>query len=343
MSYKDIFIIFVSFLIALTIGGLLMMFYDVSPIQGYKAMINGALGNKFAMYSTFSRLVPILLTGFSIAVSFSAGIWNIGAQGQLYLAAFMVAIVGVSLGGMFSIMFLILGVSISLIVGALWAYLPAYFRIKYNTNEVVMTIMMNSVALYLTSYLTNGPFRTTHGSLGATDKINQAMRFKHFVPYSHLNYSIFIVLAVAIIIIYVMKYSKLGYEWKMNRLNPRFALYGGIDTKNLMILAMVISGALAGLTGGLLVMGDYYRFLIGISPGYSWTGMILAMMVNYDPIGVIIMSVIYSIMASGALRMELIYNIPQELVQIIFVITVLLVTAGYSLSNKVANRLYEEG
>ena len=343
MSYKDVFIIIVSFTIALVIGGLLMLFYNVSPINGYLAMLKGALGNKFAVYSTFSRLVPILLTGFSIAVSFSAGIWNIGAQGQLYLAAFMVAIVGVSVGGLYSIIFLTLGITISILVGALWAYIPAYFRVKYNSNEVVMTIMMNSVALYLTSYLTNGPFRTTHGSLGATDKINLAMRFKHFVPYSHLNYSIFIVLVVAVLVVYIMKYSKWGYEWRINRLNSRFASYGGINVSKIMILAMIVSGALAGLTGGLLVMGDYYRFLIGISPGYSWTGMILAMMVNYDPIGVVAMSVIYSIMASGALQMELIYNVPQELVQIIFVITVLLVTAGYSISNKVANRLYEEG
>ncbi len=343
MSYKDVLIIIVSFTIALVIGGLLMLFYNVSPINGYLAMLKGALGNKFAAYSTFSRLVPILLTGFSIAVSFSAGIWNIGAQGQLYLAAFMVAIVGVSVGGLYSIIFLTLGIAISILVGALWAYIPTYFRVKYNSNEVVMTIMMNSVALYLTSYLTNGPFRTTHGSLGATDKINLSMRFKHFVPYSHLNYSIFIVLVVAVLIVYIMKYSKWGYEWRINRLNSRFASYGGINVSKIMILAMIVSGALAGLTGGLLVMGDYYRFLIGISPGYSWTGMILAMMVNYDPIGVIVMSVIYSIMASGALQMELTYNVPQELVQIIFVITVLLVTAGYSISNKVANRLYEEG
>ncbi len=343
MFRNSVFITFVSFLIALTIGGILMLFYGVSPFQGYMSMIKGSLGNKFAIYSTLSRLVPILLTGFSIAVSFSAGIWNIGAQGQLYLAAFMVAIVGVSVGGLTSFIFLILGLSISVIVGIIWAYIPAYFRTKYNSNEVVMTIMMNSVALYITSYLTNGPFRTSHGSLGATDKININMRFPHFVPYSHLNYSIFLVVAVSALIIYLMKFSKWGYEWKMNRLNTRFAVYGGINVQKSMIIAMIVSGALAGLTGGLLVMGDYYRFLIGISPGYSWTGMIIAMMVNYDPVGVIIMSVIYAIMSSGALQMELIYNIPQELVQIIFVTTVLLVTAGYSISNKIANKLYEEG
>ncbi len=343
MTYKDTFIILISFTIALVFGGILMMLYGVSPIDGYLSMIKGALGNKFVLYSTFSRLVPILLTGFSIAISFSSGIWNIGVQGQLYLAAFMVAIVGVSIGGLPSIIFLTLGIAISIIMGALWAYIPAYFKTKYNSNEVVMTIMMNSVAIYLTSYLTNGPFRTTHGSLGATDKINLSMRFSHFVPYSHLNDSIYLVIIVSILVVYIMKYSKLGYEWKMNRLNSRFALYGGIDINKMMIIAMLLSGALAGLTGGLLVMGDYYRFIIGISPGYSWTGMILAMMVNYDPIGVIIMSVVYSIMSSGALQMELVYNIPQELVQIIFVITVLLVTAGYSISNNVANRLYEEG
>ncbi len=341
--YKGILIIIVSFFLAIVIGGLLMLLYKVSPIEGYKEMIWGALGNKFVFYSTLARMVPILLTGLSIAISFHAGIWNIGAQGQLYLAAFVVAAMGVTFHGIPSILYLTIGVSVGLLVGGAWAWIPGYLKVKYNVNEVVLTIMMNSIAVYFTLYMVNGPFRTTQGSLGATNVIDKAMWFKHLNPLSNLNTGVYLAIVAVGVIVYLMTFSKYGYEWKMSRLNSRFSVYGGVNVKKNMLIAMVISGMLAGLAGTILVMGDYHRFLNGISPGYSWTGMILAMMVNYDPIGVIITSFVYAVMASGGLRMELMLNIPQELVQIIFVLSVMFVTAGYAMSNRIANRIQEEG
>ena len=341
--YRGLLIITVSFFLAIFIGGLLMLLYKVSPIDGYKEMVIGAIGNKFVLYSTLDRMIPILLTGLSIAISFHAGIWNIGAQGQLYLAAFVVAAMGVTFHGIPSMMYIVIGVSVGLVVGGMWAWIPGYLKVKYNVNEVVLTIMMNSIAVYFTLYMVNGPFRTTQGSLGATNIIDKGMWFKHLNPLSNLNTGVYIAIVVTSVIVYLMVFSKYGYEWKMSRLNRRFAVYGGVDVKRNLMMAMVVSGMLAGLAGTLLVMGDYHRFLNGISPGYSWTGMILAMMVNYDPIGVIITSFIYAVMASGGLQMELMLNIPQELVQIIFVLSVMFVTAGYSVSNKMANRIQEEG
>ncbi len=342
-KYRRFLIVVISFLLALVVGGLLMLFYKVSPIDGYKIMILGALGNKYMIYSTFARMVPIILTGLAVAISFHAGIWNIGAQGQLYLAAFVVAAMGVSFHGVPTAMYLLLGVAVGIAVGGLWAWLPGYLRVKYNVNEVVLTIMLNSIAIYFTTYMTNGPFRTSQGSLGATNVIDKGMWFRHINPLSNLNTGVFVAIVAVALIVYLMLFAKRGYEWKMMRLNPRFSIYGGVSFKRNMILAMVISGMLAGLAGTLLVMGDYHRFLNGISPGYSWTGMILAMMVNYDPIGVIITSFMYAVMISGGLKMELILGIPQELVQIIFVLAVMFVTAGYSLSNKLSNRMQEEG
>ncbi len=341
--YKGTFIIMVSFFLSLIVGGFLMMFYHVSPIDGYKEMLEGALGNKYLVYSTLSRMIPILLTGLSIAISFNAGIWNIGAEGQLYLAAFGVAALGVTFHGIPSVLYLVLGVATGLAIGGLWAWIPGYLRVKYNVNEVVMTIMLNSVAVYFTLYMTNGPFRTSQGALGATDVIDKSMWFNHINPLSNLNTGVYVAIVAVAVVVYLMLFSKRGYEWKVSRLNPRFALYGGVNVKGNMLLAMIISGMLAGLAGTLLVMGDYHRFLNGISPGYSWTGMILAMMVNYDPIGVIITSFVYAVMASGGLRLELELNVPQELVQIIFVLSVVFVTAGYAVANRVANRIQEEG
>lgn len=342
-KYRRFLIVVISFLLALVVGGLLMLFYKVSPIDGYKIMILGALGNRYMIYSTFARMVPIILTGLAVAISFHAGIWNIGAQGQLYLAAFVVAAMGVSFHNIPTAMYLLLGVAVGIAVGGLWAWLPGYLRVKYNVNEVVLTIMLNSIAIYFTTYMTNGPFRTSQGSLGATNVIDKGMWFRHINPLSNLNTGVFVAIVAVALIVYLMLFAKRGYEWKMMRLNPRFSIYGGVSFKRNMILAMVISGMLAGLAGTLLVMGDYHRFLNGISPGYSWTGMILAMMVNYDPIGVIITSFMYAVMISGGLQMELVLGIPQELVQIIFVLAVIFVTAGYSLSNKLSNRMQEEG
>ncbi len=340
--YRDTVIVVLSFVLALVIGAFIISLFGVNPLDAYIQMFWGALGNKISIFSTLSRMVPILLTSFAICISFSAGMWNIGVEGQLYLGAMATAAVGLLNISLPPIIFISLGLLAGVLAGCFWAYIPGKLYLRKGVNIVVMTIMFNSIAILFTSFLAVGPLAAPHGGAGATEHINTAMRFAKITPFSNLNEGIYVVLYVVVWVIFLMMFAVWGYECKMIRLNQRCALYGGIDVEKRQTEAMIYSGGIAGFCGALLVMGVQYRFLTGISPGYSWIGMILAMMVGYNPIGAIIASFLYAVMSSGAIRMELFTGVPVEVVDIILSIAVLFVSAGMAISNRLAYRLRED-
>ncbi len=331
-----------SFAASLLVGGGIFALYGVHPLEAYGHMLSGALGDTDALVATLSRMVPIALATLSIAVAFNGGMWNIGAEGQLYLGAFAAAWVGLTLPGLPGMMLLPLGLAAGIGAAALWAWIPGILSLKRGLNVVVLTIMLNSLAIYFTSALATGPYAGTRVSSGATDRIPEAMRFMHLSNFSTLNTGIFVALVAVACMALVMLCTVPGYDWRICRLNTRFARYGGVDVVRRQIWAMLLSGAFAGLAGSLLVMGDHYRFRVGISPGYTWTGMILAMMVAYHPLGGMAAAFVYAVMSSGALEMELMTDVPVEVVEIILGTAVLFVTAGFALSNRWANRLRED-
>lgn len=340
--HRDNVIVFVSFASALLVGAVFFSFLGVNPWDAYSSMLRGAFGSQDALFTTLSRAAPYILASLSVCVAFSSGMWNIGGEGQLYLGAFAAAWAGFTLPTMPHIAMLFFVLSFGVLVGAAWAWIPGRLSLDLGMNLVVVTIMLNSVGMLFTEYLATGPYAAPEATSGSTVQIHALARFAKYSGVSNLNSSIFIVLLMAVVIVVLMIWAVWGYECRMIRLNPRFAFYGGIPVKSRQMLAMVLSGALAGLAGALLVMGDQYRFLVAISPGYSWTAMILAMMVNYNPVSAILASIVYAAMSSGALEMELLMDIPSEVVEIMTCLAVLFVTAGIALANRYANRMTEE-
>lgn len=340
--YRDQCIILISFGLSLLIGSILILFYGANPIEAYAEMIIGALGDTDAFLATLARAVPLVLSTMSIAVAFYAGMWNIGAEGQLYLGAFAAAFIGIEFAGMPGFILIPLGLAAGISAATFWAWIPGKLHLDRGLNIVVLTIMLNSIAILFTTFLATGPYAGERTSAGSTEKIAEAMRLSHFQIFGTLNTGIYIAIVAVVAVTILMTLSVWGYDWRSSRMNIRFAQYGGIDVRNRQMTAMLLSGALAGLAGSLLVMGDHYRFLINISPGYTWTGMILAMMVTYSPLGGIIAALVYSVMSSGALQMELMTDIPQELVSVIVCCAVLFVTAGISIANRLANRIRED-
>ncbi|WP_286934406.1 MULTISPECIES: ABC transporter permease [Aminobacterium] len=342
VRYRDQCIILVSFFLSLLIGAILITLYGANPIEAYAQMVSGALGDTDAILATLARAVPLVLSTMSISIAFYGGMWNIGAEGQLYLGAFTAALIGIELGALPGLLLIPLGLLAGVGAATFWAWMPAKLSLDRDLNIVVLTIMLNSIAILFTTFMATGPYAGVRTSSGSTDKIAEAMRLTHFQLFGTLNTGAYIAIAAILIVTVLMIFSVWGYDWRCSRMNTRFARYGGIDVRKRQMSAMLLSGALAGLAGSLLVMGDHYRFLINISPGYTWTGMILAMMVTYSPVGGIIAALVYSVMSSGALQMEIITDIPQELVSVIVCCAVLFVTAGISIANRLANRIRED-
>lgn len=316
--------VFLSIVAALIIGALIMLANGRSPSLGYMALIDGAFGSKYKFANTLAKTVPLVLTAFATAISFESGIFNIGGEGQLYLGAFAAAYVGFTFAQLPKGIGIVLAIVFSAIIGGLFALIPAILKVKYKIDEVITTIMLNSVAVLFTDYLVNYPFATTgQGKMVGTEMISEKFRFARLIKLSTLNTSIFFMVGISILMYYIMKKTSWGYDFKMTGQNERFAKYGGIKTGRRMIIAMIISGGLCGIAGAFEVYGIHYRFLQNISPGYAFDGMLVAMIVKNSPLGILLMSIFFGGLKTGSISMENATSIPSELVLVIQSIIIL--------------------
>lgn len=310
---------------ALIIGAFIMIFNGQNPIVGYTSLIVGAFGSKYRIATTLAKTVPLILTGLATAISFRSGIFNIGGEGQLYLGAFAAAYVGFTFTSLPAFVAIILAMLASAAVGAAYAFIPAILKVKYKVDEVITTIMLNSVAILFTNYLVNYPFAADQGKMGGTNMIDAAYKFPKLVRLSKLNTSIFYTALIALFLYYLLQKTSFGYNFKMVGENAIFSKYAGISNGKYMIVSMLISGALCGIAGAFEVYGTHYRFLQNISPGFAFDGMLVALIVRNNPVGIIFMSLFFATLKTGSISMELVTGIPSEMVLVIQSIIILFI------------------
>ena len=312
-----------SILLALILGGIIMIFNGKNPIQGYGALITGAFGSKYALATTFTKTVPLILTGLATAIAFMTGIFNIGGEGQLYLGAFAATYIGFTFKGLPVALGVVLATICAAIAGAALSYIPAILKVKFKIDEVIVCVMLNSIAMLFTGYLVNYPFKATDGSMGGSNLIADQYRFSKLMDVSKLNTSIIYAAMIAILIYYLIKKTSYGYDFKMIGENNIFTKYMGLATEKYMIVAMLISGALCGIAGAFEVYGLHYRFLPNLSKGYAFDGMLIALIVKNNPLGIIIMSIFFAALKTGSVVMELETGISSELVAVIQALIIL--------------------
>lgn len=320
-----------SIFASLLIGAIIMIFNGRNPLVGYGSLIKGAFGSNYNIATTLAKTVPLVLTGLGAAIAFRAGIFNVGGEGQLYLGAFAAAYVGISFTSLPALVGIPLAIGGGALVGGAYAFIPGILKVKYKVDEVITTIMLNTVAILFTGYLVNHPFATSKGKMGATEIIADQYQFSKLVKLSTLNTSIFYMGAIAIIMYYILQKTAFGYDIKMTGQNKLFARYGGIDDKKAMVIAMVISGGLCGIAGAFEVIGVHYRFLQNISPEFAFDGMLIALIVKNNPLGIILMAVFFGALKTGSISMENTTGIPSELVLVIQSIIILFIAgeAGF--------------
>ncbi len=317
-------LLFAIFL-ALFLGAGIMLLNGKNPIEGYMALLSGALGSKYLFATTLAKTVPLILTGLATAISFRSGIFNIGGEGQLYLGAFAAAYVGFTFTDLPPFIAIIAAILASALIGGFYAYVPALLKVHYNIDEVITTIMFNSIAIMFTNYLVNYPFQASQGKMGGTDMIAEGFKFPKLVAMSKLNTSIFYTIIIAVFIYYLIKKTSYGYNFKVVGENSVFSRYAGLNNKKYMIWAMILSGALCGIAGAFEVYGTHYRFLQNISKGLAFDGMLVSLIVKNNPIGIILMSLFFAILKTGSNAMELTTGVPSELILVIQSVIILFI------------------
>lgn len=298
-----------------------------SPGEVLSSAYSSSLASDFRAASTLNRLVLLSLIGLAAAVPFSAGIWNVGGEGQITVGAFAAAIVGLNFDGTPPLLHVSLAIAAGMAAGALWAAIPAVLRLRYNANEIVTTIMMNYIGVLLTEYLANYPFRAAGSASAETERILPSAQLKTLVPLSNLNEGVFVAAAVFLAVTYLMRKSVMGYEWRILGTNDAFAEYGGIRSNRRRFWAMCIGGALAGLVGCILVLGMQRRFIVGIGGGLGFTGALIALIAANSAIVVLGIAVIFALVQSGAVGMEGKLGVPVEVSDVLQSTIILLLIA----------------
>lgn len=318
----------IAILIATIAGGLLVLALGENPFEVYWILISGSVIGTPNLLVTLQMMSPLLFTGLAVAVSFRAGLWNIGAEGQMLVGALFAGIVGYAFP-MPWFLHLPISIGAAFVGGALWASIPAFLRVYLNVNELVVCLMLNPIALLLTGYFATHVLKAA-GPTNKLPDIAASAQLPTFSLYSQVNAGLFLALACCVILAFVNLLTVRGFEWKIMGLNPRFAYYGGIEVPKRAFWVMTLSGGIAGLAGAEQVLGQYGAFYDNFSPGYGFDGIAVAMLANFNPLGVILSAFLFGALNGGSGVLQMMTGLSKYLVQVLQFITVLVLAAQFS-------------
>ena len=325
----------IAVLAAFLVGGLFVLAIGDNPIETYRLLIGSALWWPDGIGYTLFLATPLIFTGLAVSVAFRAGLLNIGAEGQLYIAAFATAWVGIVLGSLPAFVLVPLCFAAAIGAGALWGAIPGWLKARFGSHEVINTIMLNFIALALASYFTQYHYRTPGDPIMQTAPISANAflpRLGQIIPGlpTRIPLNIAFVLAlVACALVYVFLWrTTWGYELRATGSNPSAAEYGGISVGRQIVLAMAISGGLAGMVGINEVLGYRHRYYDGFSDNYGFTGIAVALLGRNHPIGVIFAALLFAVLTRGGVPVDAFTeNVTKDIVQILQGTIILFVAA----------------
>lgn len=347
----------IAVIFALLVGAIVIVIIGEDPIYVYKILFSNAISNRDGWGNVLFRATPLIFTGLAVAFAFRCGLFNIGGEGQVYIGAFLSTWVGFTFTSLPAFILIPLCILAAAAGGALWAAVPGILKAKRGVHEVIVTIMMNWIAASFTFFLVlrfKAPETETMKAAGVkqmiphTKEIAQAARlprlydiFKSinidFPSYNQVNVSFFIAIAAAILAYYILWKTNLGYEIRAVGYNPLAAEYGGISVAKNIVLAMVISGAFAGLVGTNEVMGFKYRWRQELFTGLGFNGIAVALLGKNHPLGVVLAAILFGILNYGGAIVNIFTEgrIPRELIMVLQAVIVIFVV----ISDEVVKRL----
>lgn len=276
----------------------------------YRALFYGALGTRFNILETLVKTSPYLLTGLAVAFAFRAKFWNIGAEGQLLAGAIVATWIAVNINSLPAIIMLPLVLVAGFIAGGLWAIVPALLKTKLRVDDVVSTLLLNFVMIHIMGALLFGPLQKSGASWPISEEIAEAAKYPILMARSRFHLGIPLAFVLVFVVWFINSKTVLGYRSMAVGNNIRAARFGGIRTTSVLLVTALISGGLAGIAGVGEVCAIQYHLMSDISPGYGYTGIVIAMLGNLHPIGVMLASIFFSIINVGAQTMSRMTGVP---------------------------------
>jgi simple sugar transport system permease protein len=326
--------ILITFLLTAT----LVMLVNADPLEAYYYFLIDPLSSRVSAIEVLVKATPLLLTGAAVTFAFAGGYWNIGAEGQLYAGAVAATAIGLQahdLSPWLAIPAMLVG---GFVAGVLWALVPALMKVKLAIDEVVTTLLLNSVALFIVSALLNGPWRNPISQWPQSPEIAAAAIFPKLIPRSRLHLGFILALIIIVALWFVLTRTAFGMRMRAVGLGPEAARFAGINVGRTTMISALVSGGIAGLAGVSEVAGIHYHLIDAISPGYGYTGILIATLGTLNAWGVALAALFIGLIDTGAQTVSRALGVPAYLGDVIQA-ALLLVTLGMLLLQSYRIRL----
>jgi simple sugar transport system permease protein len=310
-------------LAALLVGAVMLLFLQVNPVEAYQALWEGAFGSPNAFAETLVKATPLLLVAIGICISFRGDVINIGGEGQMIIGALLATWLGLTLTGLYGWAMILVAIAAGFVGGAIWGGIPGFLKAYFNVNEILSTVMMNAIAVQLMNFLLRGPMidpsqAELASKIPQTARLLEIFRLPRLVP-TRLHLGALIAVLLAILVYFLLWRTTLGYRIRAVGQNPQASRYGGIKVPRYIVLALLLSGAFAGLAGAIQVYGVNYRMITdGSASGFTgsagFNGIVAALFGQLHPIWSIPASVLFGALLVGANSMQRMVQVPSALV-----------------------------
>lgn len=333
-SAKSLGLILCAIVCSLLAGAVFLLLAGFHPLEAYAGILAGAFGSKTAITQTLTKATPLLLIGVGVAVAFKGSSFNIGAEGQFYAGTLGCVLCEIALHNAPLPSWLMITACLlsAFLFGGIWGAIPGYFKAARGASEVVASVMLSSVMVLLVKYLVGigGPIAEPRGIYPETQEIAQGARLPYLLSGTRLHLGFLIALAAAVLIYLFLERTTWGYKIKATGRNAGAAKYGGINVGMVTVSTMALSGGIAGLAGGIEVLGTAWKLYPGLSPGYGYNAIAVALLGRLHPIGIIFSALLFGMLNTGSNQMARSAGIPSTLAAILQAL-VLLFVVGFSI------------
>lgn len=317
-----------ALILSLILGCFIILAMGISPVRAMGAMARGAFGSLSAWGETIVKMTPILCTGVSFALANRCGLINIGGEGQLYIGGLCAMAVALYLPGLPLFIHLPLCVLAGFLGGGLWGMLAGFLLVRFGTNEMISTIMLNYIATFFINFMVTQVMLEPPGTMPRTAQVPESAQLPRLFSGLRIHIGIFIALGCVLIYYFFLWKTKSGFQTRVVGFNPHAARYAGINDKKQILLAMLLSGGFAGLAGMIELLGVQLRMYQNFSPGYGFDGIAVALLGQCAPVGIIFSALMFGALGAGSNLMQMTANVPSALIYIVQALVIVFVVSS---------------
>ncbi|MBE3593031.1 MAG: ABC transporter permease [Thermoanaerobacter sp.] len=325
----------IGLVVGLLIVAIIILLEGVNPITAYQELIFGAIGTKINLFSTLLKFIPLSFTGLAVTLAYRAGVFNIGAEGQLYIGALVATWVAIKVNLPFYLPSLLALIS-GMIVGGFFAFIPAYLKVEKGINEVLTTILMNYVGINIVGFSVNSFLMEKGQTAPQSPLIERSAHLPIIAKLEgiHLHIGIVLVFVIAFLMYDIFWNTTWGFEIRSVSINIEASKYGGINAKKVIMIVMFVSGAIASLAGSTEVLGVQYRLMENFMTGYGYDGITVALLGGLNPLGVLAAAFFLGALRNGAYSMQIATGIPISIIYVVQALAILSIISASALYKK---------